>query len=111
MARAATIGERLLAFAPDAVHLSTVDNALISNLQRLEAAVNRAFTEFRLDTVAAEIYQFVWIEYCDWYLEFAKVQLAQNRVVLENPASTPAECEHATRAARGTRRTLLRACA
>jgi valyl-tRNA synthetase len=94
--------------ATDAVHLSTVDNALISSLQRLEAGVNKAFAEFRLDTVAAEIYQFVWIEYCDWYLEFAKVQLAQSRAVLENASSTPVEREHATQAARGTRRTLLR---
>ena len=76
-----------------AVDYSLVDRWIRSRFQACCATVHRALAGYRFDLAAQALYDFVWNEYCDWYLELSKV-------ALRDPTASPA-------ALRGTRQTLV----
>jgi len=74
------------------VTLSIADRWIVAELQDAEEEVNRQLADYRFDLAAKAIYEIVWNEYCDWYVELAKVDLARGDEAAQ----------------RGTRRTLVR---
>jgi valyl-tRNA synthetase len=78
------------------LEFSFADRWILGRLDQAISEVRGGFDQYRFDMAARAIYEFVWDEYCDWYLELAKVQIAQGQT-------------HGGEAAqRATRRTLVR---
>ncbi len=76
------------------VELSLADRWIVSKLQETEAEVARAVDNYRFDLASQALYEFIWNEYCDWYLELSKP------VLWDDAARDEAK--------RGTRRTLIK---
>ncbi|MCL1476872.1 valine--tRNA ligase [Marinobacter sp. M3C] len=76
------------------VALSLADRWIISALQQCEQDVARHLDQYRFDLASQALYEFIWNEYCDWYLELSKPSLSDDSASAE--------------AKRGTRRTLVR---
>jgi valyl-tRNA synthetase len=78
----------------DNYRLTLADRWIVSRLQQAETEVTNAIDSYRFDLAAQALYDFVWNEYCDWYLELSKP-------VLWDENGDPA-------IKKGTRRTLVR---
>ena len=77
----------------ESVELSLADRWIISALQQCEQGVARHLDQYRFDLASQALYEFIWNEYCDWYLELSKPSLSDNSASAE--------------AKRGTRHTLV----
>ncbi|WP_031433767.1 valine--tRNA ligase [Methylomarinum vadi] len=75
----------------EACELSQADRWIVSRLNQVIAQTRDAIENYRFDLAAQTIYEFVWNEYCDWYLELSKISLQSDDPALQ----------------RGTRKTLL----
>ncbi|MDX1836541.1 valine--tRNA ligase [Legionella taurinensis] len=76
-----------------AFQYSPADLWILSRLQRTIAETNHYYETFRFDLLANTLYEFVWHEYCDWYLELSKPVLYAEQALAAMK--------------RGTRRTLI----
>ncbi|HVN75103.1 MAG TPA: valine--tRNA ligase [Thermoanaerobaculaceae bacterium] len=56
----------------DAGSLALPESWILAELDRTIAVVNRSWEAYRFDEACRELYQFVWNDYCDWYVEMAK---------------------------------------
>jgi valyl-tRNA synthetase len=83
------------------LRFSVADRWIMSRVQRTELEIAEHLAAYRFDLAAKSIYELVWDEYCDWYVELAKVQL-------QSPAARePDDADEASQ--RATRLTLVRA--
>ena len=85
------------------VILSLADRWIISSLQRTEETVMRQMDEYRFDLASQTLYDFIWNQYCDWYLELSKPVLWD-----ESEGETEEEKAQLAALKRGTRGTLVR---
>ncbi len=86
--------EQACGAADEPFELGLADRWIISRLQETEAEVEKAIGNYRFDLASQAIYDFIWNEYCDWYLELSKP------VLWDDSASDALKT--------GTRRTLIR---
>ncbi len=70
---------------------SQADLWILSRLNQVIDSTRNSIESYRFDLVAQNLYEFIWNEYCDWYLELSKISLQSDNVALQ----------------RGTRKTLL----
>ncbi len=75
----------------DQVTYSPIDRWIVSRFHKTVQTVHDSIESYRFDLAAAAIYEFLWDEYCDWYLELSKISLQ---------TGTPEQ-------QRGTRQTLI----
>lgn len=66
-----------LAPLPGADELTDADRWILGRLEEVRAEVDTAFDRYEFSRACESLYHFAWDEFCDWYLELAKVQLAE----------------------------------
>ena len=72
------VGEMKLT-KPASADLSVADRFIRAKLRQAIADITYSINNFRFDQVASNIYEFIWNEYCDWYLEFTKAVLKSDK--------------------------------
>jgi valyl-tRNA synthetase len=85
--------EERIDFGDGAFQYSPADQWILSRLQKTIDLVHQYFANYRFDLMANTLYEFVWHEYCDWYLELSKPVLYDEQALAAKK--------------RGTRRTLI----
>ena len=71
--------------------LGLTERWIISRLSNTLAATHEGIKTYRFDLASQALYEFVWNEYCDWYLEFSKTTL-NDEIISEEEAEEFARC-------------------
>jgi valyl-tRNA synthetase len=61
---------------PDAAEMTDADRWILGRVEEVRAEVDSAFDKYEFSRACEALYHFAWDEFCDWYVELAKVQLA-----------------------------------
>ena len=61
---------------PDLADLTDADRWILGRLEEVRAEVDSAFDVYEFSRACEALYHFAWDEFCDWYVELAKTQLA-----------------------------------
>ncbi len=73
---------------PEHKDLSIYDKWILTEFQNTTKKVLDAFADYRFDNIAQHCYEFIWNEYCDWYLEFSKIVLLSEKSTNEQKYAT-----------------------
>jgi len=80
--------EKQLANSLDSKNLSISDRWIISRFERAIKQVDLAMESYRFDLASQQLYEFIWNEYCDWYVELSKPTLWDEEKNSENAQAT-----------------------
>ena len=80
--------EKQLANSLDSKNLSISDRWIISRFERAIKQVDLAMESYRFDLASQQLYEFIWNEYCDWYVELSKPTLWDEQKNPENAQAT-----------------------
>jgi len=80
--------EKQLANSLDSKNLSISDRWIISRFERAIKQVDLAMESYRFDLASQQLYEFIWNEYCDWYVELSKPTLWDEEKNPENAQAT-----------------------
>ena len=69
--------EASLRFTPEAGALSDAQRWILGRYHEMLSAYHKAFTQFRMNDITRIVYDFFRSDYCDWYLETLKIELAE----------------------------------
>jgi len=64
--------------------LTVYEKFMIGKLDQLVTEYKKHCTSYRFDLMANSLYSFIWNEYCDWYLEIAKIEIEQDNHYTKN---------------------------
>ncbi len=83
-----TVKDSSVEILPEAINLSIFDMWILNRLKEVTTEVDRCLDQYRFSDAAHALYQFVWYEYCDWYIEFSKPILTSQEVKVDEKQAT-----------------------
>ena len=86
--------EERIDFGDGAFQYNPADQWILSRLQKTIESVHQYYASYRFDLMANALYEFVWHEYCDWYLELSKPVLYDEQALAAKKRATRSTLIH-----------------